>query len=134
MTRQRIRPSPKRSVYQECPHCKGTGHVKTNETLGIDAVRLLHLAASKAQAGSPQISSVSLTVCKEAAGYLLNRKRREIAALEERAKMEITIAGAGNVSPDHLEVKCQDSNGNDVRLLSAGPPPKLHGKSKRFND
>ncbi len=29
MTRQRIRPSLKRSVYQDCPHCHGTGQVKT---------------------------------------------------------------------------------------------------------
>ena len=35
--------------------------------------------------------------------------------------MEFTVAGVEGVSPDHLEVKCQDSNGNDVRLLSARP-------------
>jgi len=29
MTRQRIRPSLKRSVYQDCPHCVGSGQVKT---------------------------------------------------------------------------------------------------------
>src|SRR5207245_4888633 len=29
MTRQRIRPSLKRSAFQDCTQCKGTGHVKT---------------------------------------------------------------------------------------------------------
>src|SRR5712692_9253835 len=28
MTRQRIRPSLKRSVYHDCPHCRGGGQVK----------------------------------------------------------------------------------------------------------
>src|SRR5439155_13211555 len=32
MTRQRIRPSLKRSVFQECPHCNSQGHVKTPES------------------------------------------------------------------------------------------------------
>jgi ribonuclease G len=34
MTRQRIRPSLKRSVFHECGHCKGTGQVKTVEPPG----------------------------------------------------------------------------------------------------
>jgi ribonuclease E len=133
MTRQRMQQSLKKRIYNDCSHCKGTGHVKTNETLAIDAMRLLHLAAHKAMAGNPPISSVSLTVCADAASHLLNRKRRDIAALEDQAKMEISISGAVGVSPDHLEVKCLDSNGNEVKLLSAGPPPKLFSKSKRFD-
>lgn len=133
MTRQRMQQSLKKRIYNDCPHCKGTGHVKTNETLGIDAMRLLHLAASKAIAGNPQITSLDLTVCQDAANYLLNRKRREIARLEENAKMEITINGVLGGSPDLLEIKCQDSNGNEVKLLANGPPPKASGKSKRFD-
>src|SRR5207249_6462312 len=39
MTRQRIRPSLKRSVYHECPHCNGSGHVKTSESMSIDVMR-----------------------------------------------------------------------------------------------
>ena len=31
MTRQRMRPSLKRSIYFDCPHCKGAGLVKTPE-------------------------------------------------------------------------------------------------------
>ena len=41
MTRQRIRPSLKRSVYQDCPCCTGTGVVKTAESMAIEVVRML---------------------------------------------------------------------------------------------
>ena len=47
MTRQRIRPSLKRSVYRDCPCCRGTGVVKTAESMAIDVVRLLILATHR---------------------------------------------------------------------------------------
>src|SRR3954462_7217344 len=36
MTRQRMRPSLKRSIYFDCPHCKGAGLVKTPESMSLD--------------------------------------------------------------------------------------------------
>ena len=33
ITRQRMRPSLKRSIYFDCPHCKGAGLVKTPESI-----------------------------------------------------------------------------------------------------
>jgi ribonuclease E len=41
MTRQRIRPSLKRSVYRDCPGCTGTGVVKTAESMAIETLGLL---------------------------------------------------------------------------------------------
>jgi ribonuclease E len=120
MTRQRIQPSLKKRIFNDCPHCKGTGYVKANETMGIEVMRLLQLAAHR----SPSVTLVTLTVHADVAFYLLNRKRREIAALEEKAKMEVQIQGQFGVSPDMLDVRCQDSNGNDVRLYG-GPPPRM---------
>ena len=47
MTRQRIRPSLKRSVYEDCPHCTGAGVVKTAESMAIEVMRLLALASHR---------------------------------------------------------------------------------------
>ena len=47
MTRQRIRPSLKRSVYEDCPQCTGAGVVKTAESMAIDVMRLLALATHR---------------------------------------------------------------------------------------
>ena len=47
MTRQRIRPSLKRSIYEDCPHCAGAGVVKTAESMAIDVMRLLALASHR---------------------------------------------------------------------------------------
>lgn len=131
MTRQRIQPSLKKRVYNDCPHCKGTGYIKTNETIGIEVMRLLQLAVHR----STSISSIVMTLHSEAAFYLLNRKRREIAALEEKSKVEVQINGQPNVSPDLCDYKCFDANGNEVRLFS-GPPPRAFrgGGPRQFPD
>src|SRR5207302_2851787 len=89
MTRQRIRPSLKRSIFSDCPHCRGSGFVKTSESLSIDAMRLIQLAAHRA----PAIATVQVTVHPDVAHYLLNKRRKEIAGLEERAKPAVQISG-----------------------------------------
>jgi ribonuclease E len=125
MTRQRIRPSLKRSIFSDCSHCRGTGYVKTSESLSIDAMRLLQLAAHR----TPAIASVQVGVHIDVAHYLLNKRRKDLAGLEERGKLEILVTGQAGVSPDTLTIRCFDHNGNEVRLL---PPPPLPRPLGRF--
>src|SRR5207245_4617747 len=68
MTRQRIRPSLKRSVYEDCPECTGAGVVKTVESMSIDVMRLIALAAQR-----QDIRRVNVAVCPDVATYLNNR-------------------------------------------------------------
>ncbi|MGL6073284.1 MAG: Rne/Rng family ribonuclease [Fimbriiglobus sp.] len=119
MTRQRIQPSLKKRIFNECPHCKGTGYVKTCETMGIEVMRHLQLAAHR----KPVITSINIVMHTEAAFHLLNRKRKEIAAIEERGGLEVSIEGKPHVSPEHLEVKCLDAQGSEVRLFGNPTPP-----------
>jgi len=112
MTRQRIRPSLKRSVYQDCPHCHNTGQVKTCESMSIDVMRMIQLAAHR-----PTIHRVQIRVAEEVASYLLNKKRREIARLEEAGEIQVAIAGLFGVSPETLEFTCYDNNNNEVKFL-----------------
>jgi ribonuclease E len=111
MTRQRIRPSLKRSVYKDCPGCTGSGVVKTAESMAIEVMRLLILAAQR-----EDIARVSITVAEDVATYLNNKKRREMARLEDEGRIGIQIFGRETVSPEFLLVECQDSSGRDVKL------------------
>src|SRR5439155_19165745 len=99
MTRQRIRPSLKRSVYQDCPHCRGTGQVKTIESMSIDVMRLMQLAAHR-----EGIHRMDVKVHVEVASYLLNRRRKEIATLEDTGEMLVAIFGMQGVAPETLEI------------------------------
>ncbi|HJT31421.1 MAG TPA: Rne/Rng family ribonuclease [Pirellulales bacterium] len=114
MTRQRIRPSLKRSVFKECPCCTGTGVVKTAESMAIEAVRMLMLACH--QEG---MARVTLTVADEVATYLNNKKRRELSKLEDDTGILVQIFGREGVSPEHLSIECHDANGREIKFQPA---------------
>ena len=115
MTRQRIRPSLKRSVYEDCPCCAGTGHVKTAESLSIEVMRLLLLTSANDEA----VARIVVEVQQRVASDLANRKRREIAAIEEGTKTSISIEGRNDVPPEHLIIKCYDDIGTEIHELTA---------------
>jgi ribonuclease E len=110
MTRQRIRPSLKRSVYQDCPYCKGHAQVKTPESMSLEVMRLLQLSAFR-----PGLARIVVGVAQPVAEYLLNRKRREIATLEQDGNIQVQVTGKLDVPPELLEFVCLDHNGNEVR-------------------
>jgi ribonuclease E len=111
MTRQRIKPGLKRSLYKECPCCHGRGNVKTEESMALDVLRMLMLATEQ-----QNIETVSVRVNEKVASYLNNQKRKELAELEGRGTLGIRILGSETVFPEHLELECKDANGREVLL------------------
>jgi ribonuclease E len=111
MTRQRIRTNPKRSAYSECPSCSGSGVVKTPESMAIDVVRLLILASQRAQ-----IAKVTVTVSEHVADHLNNRKRHELARLEQDGKMAVQVVGVEDVGPEYLVIQCYDGEDREVKI------------------
>ena len=114
MTRQRIRPSIKRSVYKECPACGGSGLVKSPESMAIEVARKLMLVTS-----SSQVARVVVTVEEEVANYLNNKKRRDLVQLEQDNNVEVQIISGEGLSPEYLKIDCQDANGREVRIADA---------------
>ncbi|MBL9123135.1 MAG: Rne/Rng family ribonuclease [Planctomycetaceae bacterium] len=114
MTRQRIRPSLKRSVFKDCPGCAGTGVVKTAESMAIEVIRSLLLVSHK-----PDVRKVMVTVADEVATYLNNRKRRELARLEDENRIVLQVFGKEGVSPEHLAIDTEDINGRISRYPGA---------------
>ncbi len=111
MTRQRVRPSLKRSVYEDCPCCKGRAVVKTAESMAIEVVRMLMLASQQ-----NACTRITVRVNDKVAAYLNNKKRREIMSLEEDGKMTVQILGSEGLFPEHLELDCRDNSGREVTL------------------
>ncbi|MEW4571052.1 Rne/Rng family ribonuclease [Tautonia sp. JC769] len=125
MTRQRIRPSLKRSVYHECDHCGGGGLVKTVESMAIDAMRLIAFAIHR-----EGVRGIRVDVCEDVATFLNNRKRQELAAIESGSSIAIQICPVNRAVREHLVVQIVDAHGNEVPFLSnqnpppSGPPPR----------
>jgi ribonuclease E len=50
------------------------------------------------------------------ATYLNNRKRRELARLEDENHLWVQIFGHEGVSPEHLLLECHDSQGREIKV------------------
>jgi ribonuclease E len=128
MTRQRIRPSLKRSVFQDCPYCQSNGHVKTTESMSIEVMRLIQLAAFR-----EPIRRIDVRVCATVADYLVNRRRKDLARLEEQVGLQVLVTGLREVSPEKLEFVCYDAQNNEVPLHPAEQPNRPNGGGQGHN-
>ncbi len=132
LTRQRQRPSIKRSIYQDCPHCKGAGLVKTPESVTLDVMRLLRLAVHQ-----PNVARVSVTVHPSVAYFLLNRRRALISAFENETHRSITIQGDPTIGVDEHRFEYRDArdrlvdaNGADIHVPTQPHPQSHHGHGR----
>ncbi len=109
LTRQRQRASLTRSVYQDCRHCRGTGLVKTIESVALDVMRMVQLAVSK-----EHIFQIEVVVSPDVAYLLQNRKRRLLHELESKNRRIISIKPDPAFCLDQVEIRCTDSRGRLV--------------------
>ncbi|MEP2101998.1 MAG: ribonuclease E/G [Parasphingorhabdus sp.] len=107
MSRQRLRTGVLEASTKVCPHCEGTGLVRTASSSALSALRLLEEEAAKGKA-----SQITLTASQEATIYVLNSKRHEIDDIEKRYGVSIEITPDGETEGARMEVK------------GSGGPPK----------
>jgi ribonuclease E len=111
LTRQRMRPSLQSSIYLKCPHCGGTGVIKSFESQSIEMMRLLNLASAR-----KGIKQIELTVSPEVAGFLQNRKRSLISRLEDDAEKTVVINADPNRIGENYEIVCYNERGSVVKF------------------
>lgn len=111
MTRQRMRPSLQSSTYLACPHCAGTGFVKSHESLAIEIIRLLNLSAS-----DKRIKRVELSVSPEVADYLHNQKRAVILEIEQASEKRVNIHSVADYVGEKHDLVCYNDRGTVVKL------------------
>jgi ribonuclease E len=111
LTRQRQGPSMKRNIYFECQHCKGSGLVKMPESVVLDVMRIVQLAANHAE-----VQKVTVTVASDVAFQILNRKRSVLSQIETETGKEVIIRGDPAFISDQVEYGCEDGRGQPVEL------------------
>lgn len=96
MSRQRLRPGMLESTTQPCPHCHGTGLIRSDDSLALQVLRAIE------EEGTRKRSREVLVKCPVAvANYLMNAKREHIAGIEARYGMAVRLeADPMLVSPD----------------------------------
>ena len=107
MSRQRLRTGVLEASTRTCPHCEGTGLVRTASSAGLSALRMLEDEAARGRG-----SRLVLRASQEAAFYVLNRKRAELAEIEDRYGVVIEVMPDGTLEGARMAVEC------------SGPPPQ----------
>ncbi|MGD9638110.1 MAG: ribonuclease E/G [Alphaproteobacteria bacterium] len=88
ISRQRIHSSFLETSYTVCPHCNGKGLIRSIESASIFMIRIIEEEALRRRA-----SKIIMNVPNDVALYILNYKRKNINAIEERYNIEIILNG-----------------------------------------
>jgi ribonuclease E len=106
MSRQRLRTGVLEATTRPCPHCDGTGLVRTASSAGLSALRLIEDEAAKGKG-----TLIRLAASTEAAIYLLNEKRADLVEIEQRYGVTVEVVPEG------------EQEGAKMSVSSAGPRP-----------
>ena len=93
MSRQRIRTGVLESSIEVCPHCGGTGHVRSAASVSLQLLRAL-----EEQLLRSQTHNLIARTRTEVALYVLNQKRAHLRELEERFSVTLAIAADETVT------------------------------------
>lgn len=99
MSRQRIRASVLESTMKPCPHCGGTGHVRSDSSVALMVVRAIEEFLLK-----DSRSHITVRTPAATALYVLNHKRGTLVELESRFGLTITIEADDSVASQHYAI------------------------------
>jgi len=122
MSRQRIRASVLESTMQTCPHCNGTGHVRSQSSVALHVLRGVeeHLLKNTTH-------DITVRTIPDIALYLLNQKRGTIMDYEARFGVSIIIEADAHVGAQHFAIDRGEPVENPVKieqLLHFQPEPE----------
>jgi ribonuclease E len=92
MSRQRLRTGVLEASTRVCPHCEGTGLVRTASSSALSALRLIEEESARGHG-----SQITLQASQEATIYILNNKRAELAQIEARYHVDVAVLPNGEV-------------------------------------
>ncbi|GGD33313.1 Rne/Rng family ribonuclease [Sinisalibacter lacisalsi] len=96
MSRQRLRPGMIEATTQPCPHCHGTGLIRSDDNLALTILRQLEEEGTRRRSREVLLKAPVAIV-----NYLMNHKREHIAQIELRYGMGIRVeADPFLISPD----------------------------------
>ncbi len=94
MSRQRIRTGVLESSTIPCPHCAGTGLLRSTPSLALHVLRAL-----EDQLLRSATHDITLRTRLETAFYILNQKRESLTALEARFGVTVTVIAEAALAP-----------------------------------
>ncbi|MEL7149902.1 MAG: ribonuclease E/G [Pseudomonadota bacterium] len=96
MSRQRLRPGMLEASTQPCPHCHGTGLIRSDDSVGLTILRQLEEEGVRRRSREVLVKAPVNIV-----NFLMNMKREHIAQIEARYGMAVRLeADPHLIAPD----------------------------------
>ncbi len=100
LSRQRLRPSIIETSTEACPHCHGSGFVRSTESTALHALRMIEEEGIRMRS-----SELSVAVPTAIALYILNQKRQTLISIEGRYGLKIDVLGDDSLIPPDLRIE-----------------------------
>jgi ribonuclease E len=117
LSRQRLRPTAEVSAYVVCPTCRGLGRIKKVDTLSVSLLRQI-----STQVAQSQVQEVRALVPAEVGHFLLNKKRKDLLALEEQYAIKIVVTGKEDLGPEEIQVEYLKREGAEPKPAAETKP------------
>ncbi|MCC7282246.1 MAG: Rne/Rng family ribonuclease, partial [Acetobacteraceae bacterium] len=117
MSRQRLHPSLTEQAFITCPHCNGTGLVRTTESAAMQVLRAIEEEGAKRRAAEIVVACATALVL-----YLLNHKRARLAGIEAQAGMRVLFAADDALIPPAHRIE-RTKAAQPAEALAAAPAP-----------
>ncbi len=118
MSRQRLRPSIHESSTVACPHCNGSGFMRSVESSALQTARAIE---QEALSGGPGVLSVYLST--DTALYLLNHKRGLLNRLAGEHGVDVLLQRDDSQPPGTWRFESLAPKPRDEEDAAAGPDP-----------
>jgi len=113
MSRQRLRPSLAEASTQPCPHCGGTGFIRSVESTALYVLRSIEEEGIRRRS-----AEICIYVPTTVALYILNQKRESLAQIEARYGVRVTVARDDALIPPSFRLE-------RLRAYGAGEAPSV---------
>ncbi|RKQ73761.1 Rne/Rng family ribonuclease [Oceanibaculum indicum] len=130
LSRQRLRPSVFETANQPCPHCGGTGYIRSTDTTALHVLRAIEEEGIRQRA-----SEIAVYVPTQIALYILNQKRAALAQIEARYSFQVMIGSDDTLIPPAFRLeRVRQRSAEEQAALEAAAPVRIEAPAEIDED
>ncbi len=125
LSRQRLRPSVFETSTVVCPHCQGSGRVRSTESSALQALRAIEEEGVKQRA-----SRIAVRLPPATGFYILNSKRMALTDIEQRYGFDAVLEPDDTLLSAESRIEVLEAKAAGDRLAQFSPPPEQAAASE----
>ncbi len=130
LSRQRLRPSLIEASTQPCPHCNGTGNIRSTESTALHVLRAVEEEGTRRRS-----AEISIAVPTSVALYILNQKRTALLQSETRYGFSVAVLNDDTLIPPAFRLdRLRALTPTEIAALPAPPVPLAEPEDEDDSD